>query len=136
MILLLHISSHFLVHRVLTLFSYLPQDLSWHLTLTLRMLKQKVVCKLYRNEVISLKPVCLIGGRRRHLIVKRKKKGHFALQNNCWKLYRDWKLNAFVDCLMICCRKQCFGEYGLKRHYPFLLVNLIVSVEWIKVGSE
>lgn len=33
------------------------------------------------------------------------KKSTFALQYNCWKLYRDWKLNASVDCLMICCRK-------------------------------
>lgn len=80
---------------------------------------------------------CLFNwGQEKTLDSKKKKKGHFALQNNCWKLYRDWKLNAFVDCLMICRRKQCFGEYGLKRHYPFLLVNLIVSVEWIKVGSE
>jgi hypothetical protein len=31
---------------------------------------------------------------------------------------------------------KCYGKYGLKRHYPFLLVNLIVSVEWVKVGSE
>ena len=100
------------------------------------LLTQKLECKLHKSKVISL-ITCLSNWGRRYLIAKGKRKeATFVLQNDYSKLYRlktkciCWRFNDLLQ------ETKCYGKYGLKRHYPFLLVNLIVSVEWVKVGSK
>lgn len=109
MVPLLHVStvSNFLVHRV----NFKPLQLSCPKTFhgiwyrPSEMLKQKVVCKLHRSKVISLITCVSNWGRRRYLVEKGKK-NYFCpcFKTIAWNCI-EWKLNASVNYLMICCRK-------------------------------